>query len=131
LKSGFDRRRLCFLSRADCRKVFSRLCVLERNVKNSLPSPAEYRKKYSELAPLPDDDYDWLEWIQPTVESSENPSVLRDRMRSASIYVAYYKEPLEYAFANLETLSAQWQKSGYVPKRGVPAFIEWLSPLWK
>jgi hypothetical protein len=87
---------------------------------------ASLRNQYSDMPGLRDEDYLFLDNIQPLIAASPNPKETRDRFLSAAAFSQALGIPLDSAYINLDMLTEQWTGETWTPTTGLKATLDSL-----
>ena len=83
------------------------------------------REQYSDYSNLGwnfrDEDFRFIDAVQPIVESSDDPQFMKERIAAAGMYSNLFNVPIETAFLNLENFHQEWTGQNFVKKSGFQA----------
>jgi len=80
------------------------------------------RDEYSEYGTEHSDEfYQFVEAMQPMIDTDEDPQYLKERIMAAGMYADLYQVDPGTAFVNLENFHQQWMGQSFVRKSGLRA----------
>jgi hypothetical protein len=86
------------------------------------------REKHSDYSNLgwefSDEDYLFIDAVQPAIENAEDPQLLKERIAAAGMYSNLFQVPISTAFQNLEDFHQQWTGKNFVKKTGLEAVAD-------
>ncbi|MDR0637651.1 MAG: hypothetical protein LBG27_01900, partial [Spirochaetaceae bacterium] len=86
------------------------------------------REKHSDYSGLGwefrDEDYLFIDAIQPAIETAEDPQLLKERIAAAGMYSNLFQVPIGTAFMNLESFHQQWTGKNFAKKTGLEAVAD-------